>query len=205
MPRTRTQAASVDERRPVTRLDPAVRREQIVQAAARLFEGRGTSEVTFEEISDAAGVSRALVYNYFGDRGGLLAAVYLHHFADVNQRLREAASVSDDPEARTRALIAAYIEIASDHPNTWRMLASPAIDHPKVRAARRERMVGLAAHWDGSPVARVVASGIVGMLESATLDWLEGEDVDADHFAEVLFALVWHGFGTLRFTGAQRV
>ena len=57
------------EKRAVTRLDPAVRRTQIIEAAAELFAERDPAEAPFEEIADAAGVSRALVYNYFGDRG----------------------------------------------------------------------------------------------------------------------------------------
>ena len=32
-------------------------------------------------------MSHALVYNYFGDRGGLLAAVYLHTFSQLNDVL----------------------------------------------------------------------------------------------------------------------
>src|SRR5215470_15509912 len=51
-----------------TRLAREERREQIVDAAAEVFQGRNPADVTFEEIADAAGVSRALVYNYFGDR-----------------------------------------------------------------------------------------------------------------------------------------
>jgi hypothetical protein len=38
-----------------------------------------TADVTFEEVADAAGVSRALVYNCFGDRRGLVAAVFQRH------------------------------------------------------------------------------------------------------------------------------
>ena len=57
-----------------TRLDPEVRRELILDAAEEVFEP-AAAEVTFEAVADAAGVSRALVYNYFGDRSGLLAAV----------------------------------------------------------------------------------------------------------------------------------
>jgi len=55
-----------------TRLARDERREQLVDAAAAVLQGRDPAEVTFEEIADAAGVSRALVYNYFGDRNGVL-------------------------------------------------------------------------------------------------------------------------------------
>ena len=62
-----------------TRLTRATRREQIIDAAVRVFHGRDPADVTFEEVADAAGVSRALVYNYFGDRRGLVAAVFQRH------------------------------------------------------------------------------------------------------------------------------
>ena len=68
--------AVVSEQRPRsrTRLDPAVRRRQIAEAAARVFAEHDPSEVSFELIADEAGVSRSLVYSYFGDRGSLFAA-----------------------------------------------------------------------------------------------------------------------------------
>jgi hypothetical protein len=45
-------------------LDPELRRSQIVEAAVRVFSETDPVEVTFEEIAEAAGVSRALVYNW---------------------------------------------------------------------------------------------------------------------------------------------
>ncbi len=58
-----------------TRLDPDTRRRSIVQAASEVMLGHDPMEVSIELVAEAAGVSRALIYNYFGDRGGLLAAV----------------------------------------------------------------------------------------------------------------------------------
>ena len=58
------------------RLDPATRRALLVEAASGVFRGRDPSDVSFEEVAEAGGVSRSLVYAYFGDRGGLIAAVY---------------------------------------------------------------------------------------------------------------------------------
>ena len=78
-----------------TRLDPEVRRELILDAAEEVFRSRPPSEVTFESVADAAGVSRALVYNYFGDRSGLLAAVELRSLERLDRRLR--AALGSDP------------------------------------------------------------------------------------------------------------
>ncbi len=191
MPKTTT------ERRTVTRLDPAVRRTQIIEAAARLFAERDPAEVPFEEIADAAGVSRALVYNYFGDRGGLLAAVYLHHFEAVNERLREAAPVGMTASDRMRAVVGAYLEFAAEHPGAWRLLrVARAVDHPRVQEARRLRMREIADGWGGSAEALIVAYGITGLLEEATIEWLQST-TDTEHVAEVIHDLMWHGLASL--------
>ena len=186
------------ERRTVTRLDPVVRRTQIIEAAARLFEDRDPAEVPFEEIADAAGVSRALVYNYFGDRGGLLAAVYLHHFDAVNAKLRNAASDDATPSDRVRAIVDAYLEFAAEHPGAWRLLrVARAIDHPRVQDARRLRMREIAAAWGGSPEALIVAYGITGLLEEATIEWLQTTHSSSERVAEVLHDLMWNGLASL--------
>src|SRR5437870_4370934 len=128
-----------------TRLQPDVRRIQIIDAAARVLDGRDPMEVTFEEIAIAAGVSRALVYNYFGDRGGLLAAVYLHTFDRLNHLLNESVNADEPPEERVRAIVRRYLQFAADNKGAWRLLhVTGTIDHPSVRGARRRHMEQLA-------------------------------------------------------------
>jgi AcrR family transcriptional regulator len=170
----------------------------IIDAAASVFEGRDPAEVTFEEIAEAAGVSRALVYNYFGDRGGLLAAVYLRSFDLLNAQLRGSIDPGLTPVERVRETVRVYLLFARDNPAGWRLLQmAGAMDHPAVLDARRRRMDELAALLGGAKEARTVACGIVGLLEAATLDWLHGSDVDVERLADVLFDLVWTGLSSL--------
>jgi AcrR family transcriptional regulator len=182
----------------VTRLDPVVRRTQIIEAAAQLFARRDPPEVPIEEIADAAGVSRALVYNYFGDRGGLLAAVYLHHFEAVNERLREAAPEGATGADRMRAIVTAYLHFAAEHPGAWRLLrVARAVDHPLVQEARRLRMQEIASYWGGAPEALMVDYAITGLLEEATIEWLQATGVDLDRAAALLHDLMWRGLASL--------
>ena len=51
-----------------SRLAPAQRREQILDAANALFAERGYDEVSVEDIASSAGVTRGLVHHYFGGR-----------------------------------------------------------------------------------------------------------------------------------------
>ncbi len=182
-----------------TRLHPDVRRGQIVEAAARLFAERDAVEVTFEEIAEAAGVSRALLYNYFGDRGGLLAAVYLHTFDALNHELNTTIDPDARPQERLRAIIGGYLEFAAEHAAAWRLLqATSAVSHPAVQAARRRHMERLALAWGAEgPAGRTLAYGVVGMLESATFDWLRARDTELDELTELLFDLLWAGLSGL--------
>lgn len=191
--------SSSSDRRTVTRLDPVIRRTQIVESAAQLFETRDPNDVPFEEIADAAGVSRALVYNYFGDRGGLLAAVYLHHFDRVQAHLLAALDPAAPPDERIRTTVRAYLDFAAAHPGAWRLLhIARANDHPSVVEARERMMRGLARHWGGSVEARIVACAVVGLLEAATVDWLRSiDEVAIDRIADVLYDLLWQGMSSL--------
>jgi AcrR family transcriptional regulator len=180
------------------RLDPALRRAQIVDAAARVFHGRDPAEVTFEEIAEAAGVSRALVYNYFGDRSGVLAAVYLRSFQRLDEQLQRALAEDLCPADQLRAIIACHLDFAVTDEAAWRLIGSPeANDHPLVQGVRRRRFDQLAVAWGGTPTARVVAHGLIGLLEAATLDWLRHRDCSQEEVTEALFAMLWGGLSSL--------
>ena len=53
---------------PYSRLDPAERRDQILDAANALFAERGYEEVSIDHIAREAGITRGLIHHYFGGR-----------------------------------------------------------------------------------------------------------------------------------------
>ncbi|MFJ6012163.1 TetR/AcrR family transcriptional regulator [Streptomyces sp. NPDC092952] len=61
---------------PRQRLNPADRRAQLLGVGARLFATHPYDEVLMEEVAEAAGVSRALLYRHFPSKHALFAAVY---------------------------------------------------------------------------------------------------------------------------------
>src|SRR6187200_484713 len=134
------------------RLDPVTRRALLVQAAAEVFRGRDPSEVSFEEVAEAGGVSRSLVYAYFGDRGGLIAAVYLHNLEQLDRDLGKALDDRLPDEVRLRRIIRRYLVFARDNEASWNVMAAAgALQHPAIQAARRERIERIAASWAARP------------------------------------------------------
>lgn len=191
--------------RPRTRLDPAVRRRQIVEAAARVFSEHEPGEVSFELIADEAGVSRSLVYSYFGDRGSLFAAAYNHEMERLDAEIdRALESLGSDRERLARA-VAAYLGFAWRHRSSWELIASASSSrHPAVREAIQARTDRIAASITGAPAARLLVRGVIGMLEAAAIHTLENDDVDPEGLAELLTQIIWDGVSSLEGDGGRR-
>ena len=190
----------VRKRPPRTRLDPEERRDQIIDAAEIAFQGRDPSEVTFEQVADRAGVSRALVYNYFGDKGGLLAAVYLRSVDRLDAQLASSFAQHRPGPEQVKAIIGCYLDFAeSDAHAVSLIVAAEANVHPLIRDARRQRYERMAHGWGHTPEARLLARGVIGLLEGAILDWLDAPVGERDRVQaeQVLFALLWSGLSGL--------
>jgi AcrR family transcriptional regulator len=65
-----TPGATIRRREP-----PEVRREQLLDAAARVFLDRGLAQATMADVSEAAGVAKGTVYLYFDSKSALLTAL----------------------------------------------------------------------------------------------------------------------------------
>lgn len=60
----------------------ATRREDIVSAARALYEERGLSKTSVQDITDRVGVTRSLFYHYFPDKEAVTSAVLDDYVAD---------------------------------------------------------------------------------------------------------------------------
>ena len=59
-------------------------------------------------------------------------------------------------------------------------------------------MERLALAWGAEgPEGRTIAYGVVGMLESATFDWLRDRDTDIDRLCDLIFDFLWTGLSSL--------
>jgi AcrR family transcriptional regulator len=180
------------------RLTPDERRAEIVRAAERVLAGRDPAGVTFEEISAAAGVSRALVYNYFGDKGGLLAAVYSQALMQLDDDLREALSAPVEPRERIHQVVTRYVEFVRKHSAGWHTLGVvAATQHPAVQRARSERFERLAVAWGDSVEARGVVAGFMGLLEAVVHDWLDNQSIEPERLVTLAEELLWSGLEPL--------
>lgn len=193
MPRGGKRATQVARR---ARLDPEARRAQILDAAYELLETRGVAAMTVEDVADAAGVSRSLVYMYFGDRDGMVAEVYLRVLAQVDSSVPPGIPAD---RAVTTETVAACLRFAKQHPSAWRLLVTDSVRrHPVVTAARGELVAGLVdGAGAGEGPAALVADAAVGLIEAGVLHWVERGEPSIEKAAELLAGALWAGLGGL--------
>jgi AcrR family transcriptional regulator len=181
-----------------TRLDPERRREQLLDAAESVFAGRDPLEVTFEQVADAAGVSRALVYNYFGDKLGLIAAVYLRRVLELDEELAATINGEGPADERVRHLIRAHLEFAARHHDIVAIVSSGAGSaHQVVDQIRQRRVERLAELWGPTAADHLVARGVLSLLERISVDRVVELDLDPKAAEDLVFSLLWPGLSTV--------
>ncbi len=83
----------------------AARREQILEAATRVFAERGFRRATTREVARAAGVSEGTIYNYFEDKDALLMAI----LGRLNETERRAEDFEEGMAADFRGFLEGYL------------------------------------------------------------------------------------------------
>lgn len=90
---------------PRKRVDAATRRQLILDAAAGLFLHQPYQDVTTKALADAAGVSEALVFQHFGSKRDLYAAVVQLAVDDVTRHLTDTfTAIAELPEVTEERL-----------------------------------------------------------------------------------------------------
>lgn len=132
---------------------PEQRRAVILDAAAVLVSGEGVGAVSFERLAGEAGVSKALIYAYFGNRGRLLAALLLREYPAFRDIPPDEAEPAGGFEELVRETTRAYLEhVAAKGILLQRLLAEPPVAAAVASANRRGREI--TARYFGARITR---------------------------------------------------
>ncbi len=171
------------------RLDPRKRRtiEALLAAAEKVFAERPFDEVTVEEIGERAGVAVGSIYNNFGSKASLHAAV-VDRALDVDREYMDRAYTPDrSPIEQLAAASEQYLRFYLDQPEFFRMLASPAPLGNYQAAAETAERLGRRVDEQNARMVNAIERGIA-----------EGSirPVDARKAATILWAS-WNGIISL--------
>jgi AcrR family transcriptional regulator len=154
-------------------MDPRKQRtiDALVRAAQEIFSDRSAADVTVEEIAERAGVAVGSIYNHFGSKAGLHAAV-VERALSVDREFMDLAFTPDrSPQEQLYAAAEQYLQFALQYPEYFRMLAFPA-DPGQYSAGRRQarRMAESIKHQNDrmvDAIRRGIDAGIARPVDPA--------------------------------------
>jgi AcrR family transcriptional regulator len=182
--------ATLPQRR---RLTPDARRAELLRAGERVFTESSYEDVSIEQIADAAGVSKNLLYHYFNGKRDLYLATIRAATGEILARTEPDLSLPPIP--RLRASIDQHLSYVEEHADGYIKLLRGAGGDTEVQAivaAARRRVVArtLAALplGGGEPPSRLVLAlhGWVAFIDEVSIAWLEHPALARDDLLEML-------------------
>ncbi|PXY27475.1 TetR/AcrR family transcriptional regulator [Prauserella muralis] len=166
-------------------MDPRKRRtiDALLHAAEETFAARGVDETTVDEIASRAGVAVGSIYNHFGSKAGLHAAVVERALGADRDHMDRAYTADRSPVEQLYAAAEEYLGFYLAYPEYFRMLAFPSA--PGQYAAGQELAERLARSVDEQN-RRLVDALRRGIAAGAL------REVDPEQVATILWAS-WNG------------
>ncbi|RII22157.1 HTH-type transcriptional regulator RutR [Streptomyces sp. YIM 130001] len=196
------------------RMPRAVREQQMMDAAVRIFGQRGYRAASMDEIAELAGVSKPLVYLYLNSKEELFTACIRREAAALVDAVRSGVTPGEPADRQLWAGLRAFFTHTAEHPDAWAVLHSQARTHGEPFAAEvavmREEIVAFVtlliaeaareAHDNPLlPEADVagLAEALVGAAESLAVWANAASGVTAKEAAATLMNFSWSGLGNL--------
>jgi len=191
-----------------------VREREMLEVAGRVFAQRGFHTASMEEIAGGAGVSKPMIYNYFGSKEGLYFAYIELAGQRMLARMRNAVEAAGErPEERLWASALAFFGHVDDNRDEWSVLfgelaARGAPFSREVSGIRATVSDGTAALFDevldGAGVSpekiggtEPLAHAFVGAGESLANWWLDHPEESQAAMAARLMNVGWIGLSGL--------
>lgn len=135
----------------------------LVAAAVRLVEERGP-DFTVREVASATGVTHAAAYRHFEDKTAILASVAEAGYRALLERMTRAANTGiEDPRDRLRAISAACVAYALEHPAQYRVMTGPRLNEddrfPSLEGAITDALALVVAEIERGQAAGVFRKG----------------------------------------------
>lgn len=195
----------------MSRLPAAARRQQLLDVALRLFGERGFHHTSMNDIAEAAGVTKPVLYQHFGSKRDLFREV----LREVGGRLRDAVgkatAEAGGPRRQVEAGFRAYFGWVADTRGGFDVLFAGETrrDPDFVREALRvETEIAdtiaslIVVEGLSEERRRLLAYGIVGIAETTSRHWLADDlDLGPDELAQQVAELAWAGLRGLRPAG----
>ncbi|MBS1845279.1 MAG: TetR/AcrR family transcriptional regulator [Actinobacteria bacterium] len=191
-----------------SRLSRSDRMVQTLGVAHGLFAERGYADVTMDEIAAKVGVTKPLLYNYFGNKERLYIACMEQAGDSLIRTIGESIAETGSPGDALGAGVRAFFEFLDSDRAAWAVLFDETLPNSgevaeKV-ASYRDQIVELVSQslLAQLPEARrgaarveieALSAALLGAAEELARWWLRTEAISAEEAAELLISTVEPG------------
>ncbi len=182
-----------------SRLTVDKRRTQLLELGLRLFAERSYDEISIDDIAEAAGISRGLLYHYFGSKRGYYVAALreaARQLVSETEQIREARPEKNKLDLEgLRKGMEAYLAFVEKRANAYASLFHGGVgSDEEVRAlveeTRGHYMSRIMSDLPVTPAkearVRTALRGWIGFVEASSLDWLEHRAVPRDELRDLI-------------------
>jgi AcrR family transcriptional regulator len=152
-------------------------------------------ELSLEEVAEAAGISRPLVYRYFPTKRAFYVETLRLAAGQLLEQVERAAV--GEPDQALRAGLSTYLGYVEEHARAYRTILRGDLGGDPdviaivdgVRQAIYRRVLWFVRREDPlPPLLRLAVLGWIGFVETVSLDWAERGDVPRSTLTEALAA-----------------
>jgi AcrR family transcriptional regulator len=188
-----------------TRLPRDQRRVQLLDAASEVFSSKGYHAAAMDDIADAAGVSKPVLYQHFPSKLDLYLALLDQSCDRLVDVVGEALASTDDNADRVIATVAAFYEFISSTGGEFRFVFESDLTGDGAVQRRLSRVndeisdaIAEVIAGDTSlppQQAKLLAVSLVGIAQVSARYWISGETstITLDEAKHLVSSLAWRG------------
>lgn len=200
-----------------TRLPRDQRRIQLLDAASDVFASKGYHAAAMDDIADAAGVSKPVLYQHFPSKLDLYLALLDQSCDRLVEVVEEGLASTGDNSDRVIATVAAFYEFVSSEGSDFRLIfesdltGDDAVQQrlSRVNAEISDAIAEVIAEDTSLPPqqAKLLAVCLVGIAQVSARYWISGgtSAITLDEAKHLVSNLAWRGISAFPLSEHDKV
>src|SRR5918998_1702543 len=185
------------------------RRAQLLDAANTVFTLRGYHAAAMDDIAEAAGVSKPVLYQHFSSKLELYLALLDRSCERLVEIVAEALAATEDNAERVTAAVGAFYDFVSSASGEFRFVFESDLTGDNTVQKRLWRVNNDIADAIAEVIAadtalpaaeaKLLAISLVGMAQGGARFWVskDSAQIPVDHAKQLVSQLSWRGLRSL--------
>ncbi|QKT08683.1 TetR/AcrR family transcriptional regulator [Gordonia sp. X0973] len=186
------------------RLPRAVREQQMLDAAVKVFAANGFAETSMDAIAAEAKISKPMLYLYYGSKEELFSACIARESAKFIDAMSTGFNPALSQREQTRTIAREFLRFVHENAESWRVLYRVAVgtaSFANLVSQSRRRVIEMVAALikQGTTVEgttdvdfELTAVALVGAGE-AVGDRISEGDISLEKATDLLVGITWRG------------